>query len=210
MSEHAARPVRRVFGIGLSRTGTTSLAGALERLGYRTIHFPDPGPMLAGDFSGFDLLDAATDTSVTAFFPLLDQRYPGSRFVLTVREMEAWLASVEDLFRRRPEGETGPTAEVRRLVYGRETFDREHFRGACERHYAWVRGYFKDRPADLLEMDVAAGDGWEKLCAFLGSAAPGAPFPRANARRGVSPGGGFYTRSIVGPGLPFGRTPGRG
>lgn len=195
-----------MFGIGLSRTGTTSLAAALHRLGYRTVHFPDPGPLLVGDFSVFDAVDAATDTPVTAFFPLLDQRYPGSRFVLTVREMEGWLGSVEELFRRRTQGERGPVAEIRRLVYGRVTFDREHFRAAYERHVAWVRGYFRGRPGDLLEMDLGAGDGWEALCGFLGAGVVRGPFPRENPR--AAGGDRFYTRTITGPGLPFGRLPG--
>jgi hypothetical protein len=208
MSGAGRHPVRKVFGIGLSRTGTTSLAAALHRLGYRTVHFPDPGPLLVGDFSVFDAVDAATDTPVTALFPLLDQRYPGSRFVLTVREIDGWLESVEDLFRRRPEGEEGPVGEIRRLVYGRVTFDRAHFRAACERHVAWVRQYFADRPGDLLEMDIAGGEGWEALCAFLGARVPAGAFPRANRR--VRAGERFYARTIVGPGLPFGRLPGAG
>jgi hypothetical protein len=32
----------KIFGIGLSRTGTTSLCAGLERLGLKTIHFPFP------------------------------------------------------------------------------------------------------------------------------------------------------------------------
>jgi peroxiredoxin len=39
---HQARAPRppKIFGIGLSRTGTTSLTEALTLLGYRTLHFP--------------------------------------------------------------------------------------------------------------------------------------------------------------------------
>ena len=38
-----------------------------------------------------------------------------------------------------------------------------------------VREYFKVRPHDLLIIDVAAGEGWEKLCPFLEQ-----PIPDAN------------------------------
>jgi len=31
-----------------------------------------------------------------------------------------------------------------------------------------VKNYFKDRPQDLLSLDLAKGDGWEKLCLYLG------------------------------------------
>jgi hypothetical protein len=32
----------------------------------------------------------------------------------------------------------------------------------------------------LLEFDMFAGDGWEKLCAFVGRQAPSEPFPWEN------------------------------
>ena len=34
-------------------------------------------------------------------------------------------------------------------------------------------------PDRLLVMDIPAGDGWEKLCPFLGVPIPDAPFPHA-------------------------------
>ena len=49
-----------------------------------------------------------------------------------------------------------------------------------EAHNKAVLEYFKHRPNDLLVMDLPAGDGWEKLCAFLRKQAPDAPFPHAN------------------------------
>src|SRR5207237_3908 len=49
--------VVKVFGIGLSRTGTTSLTRALELLGYRAKHYPTAE-------SHFEEYDALTDTPV--------------------------------------------------------------------------------------------------------------------------------------------------
>lgn len=49
-----------------------------------------------------------------------------------------------------------------------------------ETHNKEVLEYFKHRPNDLLVMDLAAGDGWENLCAFLRKQAPDVPFPHAN------------------------------
>jgi hypothetical protein len=41
-----------------------------------------------------------------------------------------------------------------------------------------VQEYFKDRPADLLVMNICAGEGWEKLCPFLNrDAIPSRDFP---------------------------------
>jgi hypothetical protein len=48
-------------------------------------------------------------------------------------------------------------------------------------HAARVRARFRDEPGRLLEFDLWAGDGWPKLCAFLGLPVPATPFPRENA-----------------------------
>ena len=34
-------------------------------------------------------------------------------------------------------------------------------------HYEEVENYFRDRPQDLLVLDLAKGDGWEKLCLYF-------------------------------------------
>ena len=53
----------KVFGIGLSKTGTTSLTSALGGLGYRAIHYP-PLPDLRRTLADYD---AAADTSDADF-----------------------------------------------------------------------------------------------------------------------------------------------
>lgn len=52
-----------------------------------------------------------------------------------------------------------------------------------EAHNNEVMRYFKDRPEDLLVMDLAKDDGWETLCAFLGKSVPDIAFPYANKAR---------------------------
>jgi hypothetical protein len=52
-----------------------------------------------------------------------------------------------------------------------------------EQHNQEVIDYFRDRPDDLLILDLAKGDGWEQLCAFLGADIPNEPFPHANKAR---------------------------
>ena len=44
-----------------------------------------------------------------------------------------------------------------------------------------------DRPGKLVEMDFSSGDGWEKLCPFLGLPVPAKPFPHANKAEGRKP-----------------------
>ena len=55
----------------------------------------------------------------------------------------------------------------------------ERCRYVYEQHRDAAMRYFADRPDDLLVMDITAGDGWEKLCPFLGVDVPAdTPFPR--------------------------------
>jgi hypothetical protein len=46
-------------------------------------------------------------------------------------------------------------------------------------HNASIRDYFSNRD-NLLIMNLAEGEGWEKLCSFLGLPIPDKPFPHAN------------------------------
>ncbi len=66
------------------------------------------------------------------------------------------------------------------------------------RHHEDVRKYFHNRPDDLLEMDITAGDGWEKLCPFLGLSIPSQPFRESNKRKdGIVSGTGFVVKKIA-------------
>ena len=67
-------------------------------------------------------------------------------------------------------------------IYESVTFDRDKFVAAYHRHHENVRRYFKNRPADLLEMNIVDGEGWGKLCPFLELPIPAEPFPHANKR----------------------------
>jgi 3'(2'), 5'-bisphosphate nucleotidase len=65
-------------------------------------------------------------------------------------------------------------------LYGCTVFDDAHFRQGYAKFVGEVATYFRDRPNDLLIIDVTAGEGWEKLCPFLGKPIPDLPFPKAN------------------------------
>jgi len=170
----------KIFGIGLARTGTTSLTKALRILGYRAVHFP----------TSFDQIlyhDAATDTSVACRFAELDRLFPGSKFILTVRDEQSWLASYAR-FRslQIPIGKNWPmlreARRVREILFGTQEFEPEAWLAGYRRHTARVMEYFAERPQDLLVMNIAAGDGWEKLCPFLGKPVPPLPFPYLNKK----------------------------
>jgi fructose-1,6-bisphosphatase/inositol monophosphatase family enzyme len=176
----------KIFGIGLSKTGTSSLAQALQRLGFKTRDCMGTRRYVAGDLSSIDMdtvlaHDALTDTPIPSFYRELDARLPGSKFILTVRDRESWLQSCRKQFTER--AAAAQSDAHRRLfedLYGTNVFDEQRFADGYERFVAGVHEYFRGRPADLLVLNVTAGDGWEKLCPFLGRPIPEAPFPKAN------------------------------
>jgi hypothetical protein len=162
--------VSKVFGIGLSRTGTTSLHEALKVLGFKSIHYP-PAPNLHQLLKYFD---AASDTPIAAKYKELDSCYPNSKFILTVREREAWLRSTERLFSGSIPNEEWRRDELRQL-YGTLRWNKEMFTAAYSKHLADVLEYFHNRP--LLIIDIASGAGWGPLCKFLNKPVPETSFP---------------------------------
>lgn len=173
----------KVFGIGFHKTATTSLGAALRRLGYR--HCP---PIAVGDptFEGarsralgqLGRYDAFEDNPWPLLFEELDRRCPGSRFVLTLRPLEEWIASVTRHFGTRD-------TRLREWIYGvghpvgNEAVYLERHR----RHVEEVRRYFQSRPDDLLVLRITEGEGWPQLCRFLGHPIPIDAFPRENSAR---------------------------
>lgn len=184
--------INKIFGLGLSKTGTKSLARALTILGYRTAHFAEHfqdargvETWFRGDFGPDDLAnyDAAADLPIPTFFAQLDQRYPGSKFILTVRDLDLWLGSVRGHYQRYPldDDRLGQYRSlVRVAMYSMTEFSEPHFRWVWQAHCRNVETWFADRPGDLLILDICGGEGWDKLCPFLGKSAPEQPFPWAN------------------------------
>ncbi len=172
----------KIFCLGLHKTSTSSLANALYTLGYLvdgyfdTEPFADDEELTSYVVQRAGSSDAVQDMPWPEFYQLLDRSFPGSKFILTVRDEDRWLQSVTDHF-----ADEVIDSHVRfygvPVAVGYEDVYRERFR----RHNQEVIDYFADRPGDLLVMDVAGGDGWEQLGEFLGVPTPAWDFPRQNA-----------------------------
>ncbi|MCF8878863.1 hypothetical protein L5876_03425 [Hyphobacterium sp. SN044] len=187
----------KVFGIGLSRTGTRSLTSALQILGWDCSHYPideDTYTELSNgqyDLSLFKDYDGLTDITTVPFYQQFDKQYPGSKFILTVRDKDSWLRSCQNHWFNRPA--FAPTDDpdeethllmrqfLRSAVFGCYTFVPDRFSWVYDRHIAEVKEYFKDRPEDLLIIDVVGGEGFEKLAPFLNRPKPAQPFPHKGA-----------------------------
>lgn len=189
----------KIFGIGLNKTGTRSLAFAIRVLGFRTFH---RGDVATNDFvlraasAGKPLLtflgdgyDAYFDVDALVYgFRTLDAQYPGSKFILTTRDLTQWLDSRERHVRANQEraarGEyVGHWLEV----------DRDAWAASRAAHHRAVQNYFGEDSERLLIMDLSRGDGWESLAPFLGRPVPAIDFPWENRK-----GSGTYRNHGVG------------
>lgn len=171
----------KVFGIGFHKTGTTSLAKALSYLGYR-VTGPNgvDNPNIAQEVyeMAFDLVnkfDAFQDNPWPILYRELDRKFPGSKFILTLRPSDGWVRSVVNHF---SEEET----PMREWIYGvgHPKDSEDVYVARYERHNREVLEYFKDRGNDLLVLNLTAGEGWAQLCPFLGERIPAVRFPCAN------------------------------
>ena len=177
----------KIFGIGLSKTGTTSLARALDILGYSTKDYLGVARYTAGELSSVDLEeleanDAFTDTPIPSFYQQLDKQYPNSKFILTTRDMDGWLKSCKKQFTERIVArQNEATRQLYTDLYGCFVFDPEKYASGYTRHVDGVLEYFKDRPEDLLVVDICGGEqNWVKLSTFLGRPVPDISFPVTN------------------------------
>lgn len=158
----------KFFGLGYPRTGTTSLARAMGILGYKWIDGA------SGAYEEIKKTDYAGDSIIPILFMDLDKKWPNSKFIYLIRDVNSWLNSCERHFHKKyPTNSKNMTS--RRIMFGNPYFSREHFKKVYERHDKIVREYFKDRPNDLLIMKIS--DGWEKLCPFVEKPIPNQPFP---------------------------------
>lgn len=191
------QPDEKVFGLGLSKTGTSTLTEALNILGIRSIHFPNDDQTFAelkrGEYrlSILQEYDGATDTPIAPYYAQLDRAWPGSKFILTVRDKASWLRSAEAHWRvlkvdgRMAQNERfqGFVDFISACVYGCIYFNAERFSHAYDTHVRNVTEYFAARPEDFLILDICSGAEWNELCGFLGLPVPeGVPFPHTNRK----------------------------
>jgi len=172
---------KKIFCIGLSRTGTKSLTVALYILGHNIIHYPSDeatlNELIAGNYN-FSILedyDGISDITVSPYFAQLYKFFPNSKFILTVRNKEDWLRSFEKHWSDRPpfdDPTQNPTyMKVRRLlrasVYGSYKFNRDRMSYVYDLHKKNVLDFFKNKPGSLLVLNIFKKKAWKKLCKFL-------------------------------------------
>ena len=191
LTAHPPPPLRpKIFVLGLSKTGTTSIGDALALLGYKRIGWKDirsrslVHTYLHGDFSALveqtNYFDAFEDLPWPFVYREMAERFPDAKFILTLRrDEESWVRS---LTRHMARGEWAP-AEA---FYGVQRVEgsEEVVRGVYRNHSRGVREYFEGMPERYVEIVVDDGDeNWGKLCRVArcpGGVVPTIGFPKSN------------------------------
>jgi hypothetical protein len=188
----------KIVGSGLGRSGTMSMKLALEQLGFGPCHhmievFQHPETMAlwvdaAEGRPDWDLIfrDYASmvDYPGCRFWRELADYYPAAKVLHTVRDPDEWFDSTQaTIFAPGSFADNPPPHMVKflgaiRSDFGGDIHDRAVMTGFFRRHSAAVEATI---PIDRL-LVYQAGEGWERLCAFLGVPVPETPFPRTNTR----------------------------
>jgi hypothetical protein len=190
-----AQHAGKVFGIGFHKTGTSSLSSALRALGYRTIHGDPRGSwpganegvallslIEAGDYRlpTFGLFDAFVDNPYFSIWAQLVVMFPEAKFILTIREEQAWIKSCAKYYAGRR------VRPMRDWMFGKyadpsaNNAAKQAWLDAYRRHNNAVLERYAGPNERLLILNFSDGDGWDKLCPFLGATKPARRFPHAN------------------------------
>lgn len=192
-----------VIGAGWGRTGTTSAAAALDRLGFgpvmqmqETWSHPELAEVWNHHHDGrpADWETVLADYRATVDWPgcwewsEFADMWPAARVLLTVRDSATWYDSVRRSIHAwtAPGEDVGPppVAELLTRIWDEDfggwdaVFDRDRTIAIYEAHNDEVR---RTCPPDrLIEWNVA--DGWRRLCEGLDVPMPDEPFPHLNQR----------------------------
>src|SRR5690554_2509952 len=195
--QHGNKP--KVFGIGRNKTGTTSLKSAMSNLGYKIGNQRTAERLTAPFWSKRNFKPIVKYCKSAEFFQdtpfskpytfiALDQAFPGSKFILTIRHNpEQWYASVTR-YHAKLWGKKGriPTKEdlmdapyiykgwawemnrLSNLTPENDPYNKDILINAYELYNNQVLDYFRHRPEDLLVLNVSQPRAYGKLCEFLG------------------------------------------
>ncbi len=156
-------PSGKVFAIGLCKSGTSSIHSVFTQLGYRAVHSNSwcrPGHAL----EQFSYQAFSDGTALN--FPALDRRFPGSKFILNVRDLLPWLDSRLCHIHTQI-----ATNEPYNPIYGWDITDEAIAQSVKLRnsHNLAVLEYFAARPDDLLVVNfIRSSDAATRIARFLG------------------------------------------
>src|SRR3990172_8161285 len=140
--------MKKIFGIGLPKTGQSSLAMAMWILGHKTVQYPYNASQIQNN-------DFSLDLPVVIQYKKLDKKYPNSKFILTTRDLDSWLKSMRNHYRRYPASKRYKQQLMFRLKFwGTVNFNKKLMTKKYYEHIEDVNKYFKGREKDLLIINI--------------------------------------------------------
>ncbi|PAU75366.1 hypothetical protein CK501_16570 [Halovibrio salipaludis] len=137
--------------------------------------------------------------SCPELFKYLDKYYPGSKFILTIRDDEdQWYKSITRFHAKRygSHGKTPTAEDLKCARYVRKGFmyntvklhgtsdddpyNEEIMKAHYRKHNSDVYEYFKNRPNDLLVINVSDKNAYQRFINFIGIDSPYTGFPWEN------------------------------
>ncbi len=201
----------KIVGIGLNKTGTSTLKTCMETWGFKHVTY-NLDAFNAYRERDWDYLKSVADEHDSfenwpwaLMYEQFDDWYPDAKFILTVRkDAQTWFKSLS-----RHGQNMGPLTDFEIYIYG-YAVPKEHKREHIEfynQHNSKVKKFYENRPDKLLEVCWENGDGWKELADFLNLDAPNVPFPHSNKtpnyyqklERKYRPILGKYKQMIFGP-----------
>lgn len=208
---HRTNGKPKIFVVGRNKTGTTSMKKAFEDLGFVV------GEQLVSDyltdkyfFKGdyqkilrfIKTAQVFQDVpfSFWEFVPVLDREFPGSKFILTVRDDDLqWYNSLVKFHAKRYGSNGNPPSydDLQKIekypgsgfginvmkVHGTPSYDPYNKDIMCNHynsHNEYVVDYFNDRPEDLLVINLSEAGAYQEFVKFIGADSDFTDFPWEN------------------------------
>ena len=184
------RPVRhrKVVGLGLPKTGTTTLGYCFRRFGFkhRSYDMDLAAQVKRNEFENVlaeaGRYESFEDWPWFLLYKEFDQNFPNSKFILTLRkDTETYIKSLKGHHDRegiRAKDFVKPSHWDDVFGFPPNQWDYHKSAQRYEKHNREVLDYFGDRTNDLLIVCWENGDGWSELSEFLNRRCPNEPFPQ--------------------------------
>ncbi|MBU2977221.1 sulfotransferase [Alteromonas sp. C1M14] len=191
---------KKVFVIGLSRTGTNSLSTALREYSLSGAHWNGPNGKPILDWEEIEHFQFVSDTPVSFIFETLYYAYPDAYFIYTTREVSSWAKSLENhfewsngfqgfkelVFRTKSTPNKIINIPLWAVIHRNLYANASSWEDAYNKFDRRVKKFFSNKKdANLLMLDVGLPDEekWIRLSEFLGTPfTPLKPFPRKNIK----------------------------
>lgn len=201
---------QKIFCIGLNKTGTTSLKKEMELQGY-IVGNQRQAEYLIDDWAKRDFRRITKYCRAAQFFQdvpfsvpytfiIMDQAFPSSKFILTVRDdAQQWYNSLIRFYGKLwGNGHIPPSAEdlknatyisqgrpyhIKKLVHNvtdDDLYNKDALLDYYNTHNKNVKDYFRHRKKDLLVINLRDDNSYSRFCEFLGIEQKKEAFPWEN------------------------------